>query len=101
MADRRPRALERERGRSIEQIEATGAPALLLERFAGRLEYHTPWSIGREVSHLFRGDVDLDEVSAVLDAGRLDGCGWSTTASIPGTPSRVARLARVDRAPTT
>src|SRR5579875_1161498 len=37
------------------QIEASGAPALLLERYAGRLEYHTPWSEGREVSHLFRG----------------------------------------------
>ena len=62
-----------EHGTIFDQIEASGAPALLLERFAGRLEYHTPWSIGREVSHLFRGDVDLDEV-----AGRLEpaGLGW-------------------------
>ena len=53
-----------------EQIARSGAPQLLLEHFAGRLEYHTPWSIGREVSHLFRGCVDLDEVSNVLrDAG--------------------------------
>ena len=42
-------------GTIYEQIEASGAPALLLERYAGRLEYHTPWSTGREVSHLFRG----------------------------------------------
>jgi phosphoglycolate phosphatase len=56
-----------------DQIGASGAPALLLERYAGRLEYHTPWSIGREVSHLFRGSVDLSEVSSVLaDAG----LGW-------------------------
>lgn len=63
-----------EDGRSIfDQIEASGAPALLLERFAGRLEYHTPWSAGREVSHLFRGDVDLAEVAATLEAA---GFGW-------------------------
>ena len=53
MADRRlvPR---HERGTIFEQITATGAPELLLKTFAGRLEYHTPWSIGREVSHVFR-----------------------------------------------
>lgn len=61
------------RGSIHEQIEASGAPALLLERFAGQLEYHTPWSKGREVSHLFRGNVDLDEVAAVLEA---EGLGW-------------------------
>jgi len=54
-----------------EQIERSGAPALLLDRFAGRLEYHTPWSIRREVSHLFRGAVDLDEVREVLDGAGL------------------------------
>ena len=53
-------------GSIYDQIEASGAPALLLERFAGRLEYHTPWSEGREVSHLFRGAVDLSEAAAVL-----------------------------------
>ena len=59
-----------ERGSIHDQIADSGAPALLLERFAGRLEYHTPWSVGREVSHLFRGAVDLDEVHAALtDAG--------------------------------
>jgi phosphoglycolate phosphatase len=55
-------------GTIYEQIDRSGAPALLLEQFAGRLEYHTPWSIRREVSHLFRGAVDLDEVRSVLDA---------------------------------
>ncbi len=62
-----------EAGSIYDQIEASGAPALLLERFPGRLEYHTPWSIGRDVSHLFRGDVDLEEVRLVLDHA---GCGW-------------------------
>jgi phosphoglycolate phosphatase len=47
-------------------IEASGAPALLLERFAGSLEYHEPWHTGREVSHLFRGAVDAFEADALL-----------------------------------
>jgi hypothetical protein len=62
-----------ERGTIFEQIEATGAPRLLLERFAGQLEYHTPWSIGREVSHVFRGLVGAEEASAVLEEA---GLGW-------------------------
>ncbi len=56
-----------------DQIEASGAPALLLERFPERLEYHTPWATRREVSHLFRGAVDLDEASSLLDSA---GFGW-------------------------
>jgi hydroxymethylpyrimidine pyrophosphatase-like HAD family hydrolase len=60
-----------ERGSIFDQIERSGAPALLLERYRGTLEYHTPWSIGREVSHLFRGNVDLAEVSALLDSAGL------------------------------
>jgi phosphoglycolate phosphatase len=59
-------------GSIYEQIAASGAPALLLERYEGRLEYHTPWSAGREVSHLFRGDVDLREVEQLLSAEGLD-----------------------------
>jgi phosphoglycolate phosphatase len=62
-----------ESGSIYDQIEASGGPALLLERYAGRLEYHTPWSRGREISHLFRGKVDLDDAAKVLgDAG----LGW-------------------------
>lgn len=49
-----------------EQIERSGAPALLLERYEGRLEYHEPWHLNREVSHLFRGLVDAFEVDALL-----------------------------------
>jgi phosphoglycolate phosphatase len=49
-----------------EQIERSGAPALLLQSYAGRLEYHEPWHIGREVSHLFRGLVDVVEVDRLL-----------------------------------
>ena len=51
----------------FEQIEASGAPALLLDRYAGRLEYHEPWHRDREVSHLFRGQVDAFEADALLE----------------------------------
>jgi phosphoglycolate phosphatase len=49
-----------------EQIERKGAPALLLQRYEGRLEYHEPWHTEREVSHLFRGLVDAFEVDHLL-----------------------------------
>lgn len=60
-------------GSIFDQIDASGAPGLLLDRFRGQLEYHTPWSVGREVSHLFRGHVELAEVQAVLAEAQL---GW-------------------------
>jgi hydroxymethylpyrimidine pyrophosphatase-like HAD family hydrolase len=65
-------APSRTRGSIFEQIQATGAPGLLLERYQGQLEYHTPWSHAREVSHLFRGSVDLDDVRSTLDAGGFE-----------------------------
>ena len=49
-----------------QQIERSGAPALLLEHYAGRLEHHDPWHTEREVSHLFRGLVDAGEADRVL-----------------------------------
>jgi phosphoglycolate phosphatase len=60
-----------ERGSIFDQIEESGAPALLLEQYAGQLESHTPWSIGREVSHLFRGKVELETVATLLEASGL------------------------------
>jgi len=51
-----------------QQIERSGAPALLLEQYWGRLEYHEPWHVDREVSHLFRGLVDAAEVDELLAA---------------------------------
>jgi len=50
------------------QIEASGAPALLLDRFAGRLEHHSPWHTDREVSHLFRGGIGAAEANELLGA---------------------------------
>lgn len=58
-------------GSIFDQIEASGAVSLLLERFTGALEPHTPWSSVRDVSHLFRGSVSLEEVSSVLSAAGL------------------------------
>jgi hydroxymethylpyrimidine pyrophosphatase-like HAD family hydrolase len=55
-----------ERGTIHDQIEAMGAPKLLLEHYDGRLEYHDPWHRNREVSHLFRGLVDAAEADALL-----------------------------------
>jgi HAD superfamily hydrolase (TIGR01484 family) len=51
-----------------DQIAATGAPELLLHRFEGRLEYHAPFHLGREVSHVFRGFVDAREANELLEA---------------------------------
>jgi hypothetical protein len=61
-------------GTIFDQIEASGAVELLLSAsaFAGRLEPHTPWSVQRDVSHLFRGDVSLDEAADVLSSAGLD-----------------------------
>jgi hydroxymethylpyrimidine pyrophosphatase-like HAD family hydrolase len=56
-----------EAGTIHDQITASGAAALLLEYYAGRLEYHAPWHTDREVSHLFRGHVDALEADALLD----------------------------------
>jgi phosphoglycolate phosphatase len=50
------------------QIERSGAPALLLDRYAGRLEPHSPWHLDREVSHLFRGRIEAAEANELLAA---------------------------------
>lgn len=55
----------------FQQVEDAGAPALLLDSYPGRLEPHTPWTLNREVSHLFRGLVDVDEANALLAANDL------------------------------
>ena len=49
-----------------EQIEALGLPQLLFDHFPGRLEYHEPWHLGRELSHLFRGDIDVEEGNQLI-----------------------------------
>ena len=60
-----------EHGSIFEQVAASGAPDLLLEHYAGRLEYHDPWHRDREVSHLFRGLVDAFEADRAARRARL------------------------------
>jgi HAD superfamily hydrolase (TIGR01484 family) len=50
-----------------QQIERSGAPRLLLETYPGRLEYHSPWHTDRVFSHLFRGNVNVEEAHALLE----------------------------------
>jgi hydroxymethylpyrimidine pyrophosphatase-like HAD family hydrolase len=37
-----------------------------MEHFSGRLEPHVPWTQNRDVSHLLRGFVDVEEANALL-----------------------------------
>jgi hydroxymethylpyrimidine pyrophosphatase-like HAD family hydrolase len=54
-------------GKSVyELIAESGAPRQLLERYPGRLEYHSPWHGDREFTHLMRGLVDVSEANALL-----------------------------------
>jgi hydroxymethylpyrimidine pyrophosphatase-like HAD family hydrolase len=57
-----------ETGTPAERIVASGLPDLLFERFRPRLEWHAPWHEGRELSLLLRGDVDVAEANALVDA---------------------------------
>jgi hydroxymethylpyrimidine pyrophosphatase-like HAD family hydrolase len=63
-----------ESGTPAERIIASGLPEVLFERFHPRLEWHAPWHVNRELSLLFRGAVDVDEVNAAIaeqgEAGR-------------------------------
>ena len=68
----------------VEALERSGALAAILEQFAGRIEPHTPWHLGRRGTFLLRGQVDpaaADRLLAdrgldwarLLDNGRLRG----------------------------
>ena len=87
-----------------DQIEDSGAPALLLEQYAGRLEYYDPWHRNREVSHLFRGLVKAEEADALLrEHGHADlrlidnGAAHRHSAALDGLPQvRVYHLVPQD-----
>ena len=55
-----------EHGTPAEKLLAAGIPDLLFEAFPGKLEWHAPWHNGRDLSHLFRGDVDVAAANALL-----------------------------------
>ena len=55
-------------------LERSGALAVLLEAFAGRLEPHTPWHLGRRGTFLLRGRAEVAEADALLAD---HGLGWA------------------------
>ena len=62
-----------EDGTPAERLLAAGVPELLFERFPGRLEWHSPWHTGRELSLLMRGKVDVVEANAAIAAAGHEG----------------------------
>ena len=60
--DSKPTRTARSPSRSI----ARGHPAAALRPLPGRLEWHTPWHTGRELSLLLRGKVDVEEANEML-----------------------------------
>ncbi|HDZ86820.1 hypothetical protein LCGC14_0904730 [marine sediment metagenome] len=54
------------------RIEESGAPYLLIDEYKGYFEYHTPWSKGRQCTHVFRGLIDLEEANHLLEKNGLD-----------------------------
>lgn len=48
-------------------IQRVGAVELLRDRFPGLIEYHDPWHLDREVTHMLRGKVPIPEAQALLD----------------------------------
>lgn len=96
-------------GRSPWQlIEESGAPDVLLGVFGGSLEPHAPWHQDREVTHLFRGDVDLAEANAAIEAAGIPGLRLLDNGTIdagrrcyhlaPATASKAAAVAAHMRA---
>ncbi len=53
-------------GTPAEKLVASGIPELLFEHFDGRLEWHSPWHTGRELSLLMRGQVDVAEANELI-----------------------------------
>jgi hypothetical protein len=59
--------LEPDPGKSLAQTMVdSGIPEELFEHFDGRLEWHHPWHMQRELSLLFRGKVDVEEGNRFL-----------------------------------
>jgi hydroxymethylpyrimidine pyrophosphatase-like HAD family hydrolase len=62
-----------EDGTPAEKLVEAGIPELLFAHFAGRLEWHSPWHDGRELSLLMRGKVDVAEANELIaSAGHED-----------------------------
>jgi phosphoglycolate phosphatase len=57
-----------EHGTPAEKLVDAGIPELLFDHFDGRLEWHSPWHTGRELSLLMRGKVDVAEANELIAA---------------------------------
>ena len=57
-----------ENGTPAQKLVNAGIAELLMERYEGRLEWHAPWHVGRELSLLMRGRVDVAEVNELIAA---------------------------------
>jgi phosphoglycolate phosphatase len=78
-----------------QQIERAGAPALLLAHYSGCLEQHDPWHTEREVSHLFRGLVDVGEADRVLAEHGYEGLRLVDNGAVSRRSSALAGLSQV------
>lgn len=59
--------VESDPGKTLaETMVGRGIPDELFDRFAGRLEWHSPWHRQRELSLLFKGKIDVDEANSFL-----------------------------------
>lgn len=66
-----PAGMPRE-GRSVfDEIAESGAYEALAVTFPGRIEYHDPWHLHRDATHVLRGCLPFDEAQAVLDGLEL------------------------------
>ena len=96
----------------VEEEDDSGANALLLSRYAGRLEMYDPWNRGRESSRLYLGfGVDVAEADELLteegfggwrlvDNGVMHGAaaGGRAYHLVPRSASKAAAVARHMRA---
>lgn len=80
-----------EDGTPAERIIAAGLPDLLFERFGAQLEYHSPWHQDRVLSLLFRGEVDTNEVNAVIVAAGHEDLRFLDNGSINRPMGRIER----------
>jgi phosphoglycolate phosphatase len=72
----------------VEELDDSGANALLLSRYAGRLEMYDPWNRGRESSRLYLGqDVDVAEADELLIEEGFGGWRLVDNGVMHGAPS--------------
>jgi hydroxymethylpyrimidine pyrophosphatase-like HAD family hydrolase len=62
-----PADVLREGETPYEAIEREGAVELLRKRFPGLIEYHDPWHLDREATHILRGNVPMPAAQSALD----------------------------------